>query len=123
VVPSGGTHFRVWAPTAEFVAVQLGTGAGWPPATDEEVRLAREQDGYFSGYFGAARPGMLYRYKLTHGCFPDPASRYQPEGPHGPSQIVDPACYQWHDPEWTGLPPRGQVIYEMHIGTFTQEGT
>lgn len=66
---------------------------------------------------------MLYKYKLDSGSFPDPASRFQPEGPHGPSQIVDPSQFRWTDSKWKGPSRAGQVIYEMHIGTFTREGT
>jgi maltooligosyltrehalose trehalohydrolase len=68
---------------------------------------------------------MLYRYRLDGGetLLPDPASRFQPHGPHGPSQIVDPAAFGWSDADWPGIHIDGQVIYEMHIGTFTREGT
>jgi len=66
---------------------------------------------------------MFYKFKLASGSFPDPASRYQPDGPHGASQIVDPSKYHWHDQEWGGVEREGQAIYEMHIGTFTVEGT
>jgi maltooligosyltrehalose trehalohydrolase len=66
---------------------------------------------------------MEYRYRLAHGVFPDPASRFQPEGPHGPSRIVDPGAFRWSDAGWKGVTREGQIIYEMHIGTFTREGT
>ena len=59
---------------------------------------------------------------MTHPL-PDPASRFQPEGPHGPSEVVDPAAFRWTDGDWAGVPARGQVIYELHVGTFTPEGT
>ena len=70
------------------------------------------------------RRGMTYQYRLegTQLC-PDPCSRFQPEGPHGPSQIVNPSTYQWHDGGWKGVRMHGQVIYELHIGTFTPAGT
>ena len=113
----GGVHFRVWAPIRESVAVVIeGTRA---------VALEPEGRGYFSGVVESARPGMLYRFRLDHGSrlFPDPASRFQPEGPHGPSQIVTPASYRWKDDSWRGVQIEGQVIYEMHIGTCTPEGT
>jgi len=113
---AGGVHFRVWAPRRKTVHV-LHEGGG-------ETPLAAEGTGYFSGHVPAARPGTLYRYRLDGGgAFPDPASRFQPEGPHGPSQVVDPAAYRWNDTAWRGAGARGQVIYEMHIGTFTREGT
>ena len=113
VVPGKGVHFRVWAPRSKSVAVELESG---PEA------LESEGDGYFSGFVKTARAGQLYKYKLDTGSFPDPASRFQPEGPHGPSQIVDPTTYQWKDVKWKGV-PEAQVIYEMHIGTFTRKGT
>ena len=66
---------------------------------------------------------VFYRYKLDSGEFPDPASRFQPQGPHGPSQIVDPQSFKWTDKDWQGPAQSGLVIYEMHIGTYTAEGT
>jgi maltooligosyltrehalose trehalohydrolase len=86
--------------------------------------LAPEKNGYFSAHVPGARPGTLYRYRLDGGeSFPDPASRFQPEGPHGASQVVDAAAFRWTDAAWRGARLEGQVIYEMHIGTFTREGT
>jgi maltooligosyltrehalose trehalohydrolase len=87
------------------------------------VRLQREEDGYFSGFVKEAEPGFLYRFKLPGGAFPDPASRFQPNGPHGPSQIIDPAHFRWTDQAWRGVPANRHVIYELHVGTFTQKGT
>lgn len=66
---------------------------------------------------------MPYRLLLDHGAFPDPASRFQPQGPHGPSQIVDATTFIWSDAGWKGATRHGQVIYEIHVGTFTREGT
>jgi maltooligosyltrehalose trehalohydrolase len=67
---------------------------------------------------------MHYRFRLDDGNpVPDPASRFQPEGPHGPSQLVDPLLFVWTDTEWKGKGIEGQVLYEMHVGTFTAEGT
>ncbi len=121
VVPGGGTHFRVWAPKSQFVKVQFGSGELKTNA--REVDLQPEPEGYFSGVVPEAGPGDLYRFRLESGSYPDPASRFQPEGPHGPSQIVDPHRFSWTDQSWGGIPPHGRVIYEMHIGTFTREGT
>jgi maltooligosyltrehalose trehalohydrolase len=89
------------------------------------VALEPEQNGYFSGWAEFARPGMRYGFCLdgSDRLFPDPASRFQPDGPHGLSQIVDTSEYRWTDQAWRGVQLHGQVIYEMHIGTFTQEGT
>lgn len=113
-----GTWFRVWAPAARQVEVVFEGGA---PAA---MPLEREQGGYYSGRSAHARPGMRYRFRLDGGdAFPDPASRWQPEGPHGPSEVVDPHAFRWSDAEWRGVAAQGQVLYEMHVGTFTPEGT
>jgi maltooligosyltrehalose trehalohydrolase len=86
--------------------------------------LEQENDGYFAGRLAEARAGDRYWLRLDGSLLrPDPVSRYQPDGPHGPSQIVDPSSFQWSDAAWTGLKADGQVIYELHIGTFTREGT
>jgi maltooligosyltrehalose trehalohydrolase len=103
------------------VAVVLSESKDFAQAS--ATALASESGGYWSGSVAEARPGMQYRYRLESGDFPDTASRFQPEGPHGPSQIVDPSSFAWTDQNWRGVTREGQVIYEMHIGTFTQEGT
>lgn len=116
--PGSGCHFRVWAPAARRVEVVFEAGAA--PATS----LAPEPQGYFSGWVREARPGSRYRFRLDGGeALPDPASRLQPEGPHGPSEIVRHDAFPWTDQDWRGLQPRGQVLYELHVGTFTPEGT
>jgi maltooligosyltrehalose trehalohydrolase len=113
----GGVHFRVWAPRRKHVEVVMDRSSAIP--------LDREPNGYFSGIGDSARAGMHYRFLLDHGdlLVPDPASRFQPEGPHGPSEIISPSSYRWKDDGWHGVRIEDQVIYEMHIGTFTQEGT
>ena len=114
-VLGGGTSFRVWAPSRTAVEVLIN---------GETVQLTPEANGYHSAVVPTAKPEMLYRFRLDgDGPYPDPASRYQPEGPHGPSQIVDPNSFEWTDGGWGGIPLEGQVIYEMHVGTFTPEGT
>jgi maltooligosyltrehalose trehalohydrolase len=116
ILPSGEAHFRVWAPRRRSVEVALEGGGRTP--------LSAEEGGYFSGTVREARAGALYRYRLDGGqSFPDPASRFQPEGPHGPSQVIDPAAYAWRDRAGKGPSLPGQVLYEMHVGTFTTEGT
>jgi maltooligosyltrehalose trehalohydrolase len=118
VLPEGGVHFRVWAPRRRRVEVVLEGGPG-------AVDLKAEEDGYFTATVRAARAGTLYRYRLdgeTH-LYPDPVSRFQPQGPHGPSEVIDPGRFAWTDQDWRGTPLAGQVIYEMHIGTFSQAGT
>ena len=116
--PGGGASFRVWAPRCKRVDVVVGTNR------DVVVPLEPEGDGYFSGQAKQAVADEVYWYRLDgKGTFPDPASRFQPEGPHGPSQIIDPNAFSWSDAEWKGVALLGQVIYEMHIGTFTPAGT
>jgi maltooligosyltrehalose trehalohydrolase len=90
-----------------------------------KVELEPEPDGYFSGYSAEARAGDLYRFSVNgeRSLLPDPASRFQPEGPLGPSMIVEPGVYRWRDARWPGVRIKGQVFYEMHVGTFTPEGT
>jgi maltooligosyltrehalose trehalohydrolase len=120
VQAAGGVHFRVWAPRRKRIEVMLGSG----PESAAAYNIEQENLGYFSGLIPAAAPGMLYRYRLDgEAVCPDPASRFQPEGPHGPSQIIDPQDYDWNDHEWRGIQLPGQVIYEMHIGTFTPQGS
>lgn len=111
-----GTLFRVWAPEAERVSLLL-------PGLDR--RYPMDQDGpFFTARLPDADPGTLYQFQLGDGgTFPDPASRFQPHGVHGPSMVVDPAAYRWHDDAWTGVPQADLVFYELHVGTFTQEGT
>jgi maltooligosyltrehalose trehalohydrolase len=103
------------APAAREVDVVF-EGGGAAPATP----LRHEGDGYFSALVEQARPGARYRYRLDgKEAFPDPASRWQPEGPHGPSEVVALDAYEWGDADWPGVDAKGQVLYEMHIGTFT----
>jgi maltooligosyltrehalose trehalohydrolase len=111
-------HFRVWAPDVRRVELVVeGESA-------RHVVLEHEADGYHVAVVDSMEPGSLYRYRLDgRGPFPDPASRYQPRGPHGPSMVVDPASYRWRDRSWKGATLAGQVIYELHVGTFTRDGT
>ncbi len=119
------THFRVWAPKAQSLDVVLeekrGQDADTPPTF---FSLEKEKGGYFSG-IAQAGAGCLYRFRVDQNekSYPDPASRFQPAGPHGPSAVVDPATFRWSDRAWKGITLAGQIFYEMHIGTFTPEGT
>jgi len=124
LIGSDQVHFRVWAPRAKQVDLVLEESA-----TKEAKRsfhpLALEEGGYFSGA-AKARAGSLYRFRIDNNperFYPDPASRHQPDGPHGSSRIVDPTQFRWTDQDWRGPQLAGQIIYEFHVGTFTQEGT
>jgi maltooligosyltrehalose trehalohydrolase len=119
VEPFGdGSHVRVWAPNARTVALTS-------PRLAEPVALDADAGGYFAARVAGLGPGDRYAFLLDGGTdrLPDPASRYQPEGPHGWSEVVDPDAYAWHDADWPGLTLGGLVLYELHVGTFTREGT
>jgi maltooligosyltrehalose trehalohydrolase len=113
-----GTDFTVWAPFASDVCVKL---------MDRPVplhRLERRDFGYFSGTVPAARAGDRYLYRLDGaGEWPDPASRFQPNGVHDASEVIDPGGFQWSDQAWRGLALDRFIIYELHVGTFTRHGT
>src|SRR5437879_6513603 len=99
VRPEGGVHFRVWAPRRRQVDVVFEESS--PPT----VHLEAEAGGYFAGAAASATAGMRYRFRLDgKDLYPDPASRFQPEGPHGPSQVVDPRPFPWTDHTWPGVP-------------------
>jgi malto-oligosyltrehalose trehalohydrolase len=117
IKPEGGVRFRLWAPAHERMSLSLepegrlvpmhSTGEGWH-------KLALDE----------ARAGTLYRFTLPDGLkVPDPASRFQPHDVHGPSEVIDPAAYRWTDQGWRGRPWHEAVLYELHVGTFTEEGT
>jgi maltooligosyltrehalose trehalohydrolase len=116
-VTHDGVHFRVWAPVRHRVEAVVEGGPGF--------ELRPEGGGWFAGHADGVTAGTRYRLRLDgqDSLFPDPASRYQPDGPHGPSEVVDHRTFPWGDYHWKGLPAEGQVLYEMHVGTFTPEGT
>src|ERR1051326_2676208 len=121
VIDENKTDFRVWAPKARGLDVVVEGGAN---SNRVFHALTPEADGYFSGTIDIG-VGTRYRLRVDtdENCYPDPASRFQPDGPHGASCIIDPTTFRWNDAEWRGLILKGQVIYEMHIGTFTEQGT
>lgn len=109
--------FRVWAPRAEKVEVRLVS------PRERLLPLSRGKNGYFSGIFEDVAPGSLYFFRLDDAKErPDPASRFQPAGVHGPSQVIAPG-FPWTDRDWGGLSLRNYVIYELHVGAFTPAGT
>jgi maltooligosyltrehalose trehalohydrolase len=112
-------YFRVWAPASRTAAVEIFSAGG---ASERVIPLQAESGGYYAGRIPGLRAGTLYKIQIDGGSFPDPASRFQPDGPHGPSELVVPE-FAWTDQAWRGRPARDWVIYELHLGTFTSEGT
>jgi maltooligosyltrehalose trehalohydrolase len=110
-------QFRVWAPGAKQLEVEL---AGSPA---RRLPMAPIDEGYHVLEVEGIRAGQLYWYVVDGRRLPDPCSRFQPQGPHGPSMVVDRRAYRWKDQGWQGVELTGLVLYELHIGTFTQEGT
>jgi len=108
-------HVRVWAPAAQLVELVID---------DLGVPMTQDEEGYWTAE-AQAHAGARYGFRLDGGdrIYPDPASRFQPDGPHGLSALVDPASFRWHDAGWPGVSLEGQVLYELHVGTFTREGT
>jgi maltooligosyltrehalose trehalohydrolase len=118
------TRFSVWAPKAKTVSVELIRRWGHLEKVLSEHPLLRNADGIFSNVIADCPSKTLYRFKLGNNTGrPDPRSRFQPFGVHGPSQVIDPNAFQWTDQTWTGVQKRDLVIYELHIGSFTQKGT
>ncbi len=110
----GETRFTLWAPAAGEVDLVL----------DGESRPMRRGDNGVFTIATAADPGARYRYRIDGDQeVPDPASRYQPEDVHGPSEVVDPGAFDWRDEDWKGRPWEETVLYELHVGTFSPEGT
>jgi maltooligosyltrehalose trehalohydrolase len=112
----GGVRFRLWAPRASRVSLRIEAAELAP------IPMAREPGGWFSLSTSAARSGARYRYLVDGQAFPDPASRYQPEGVHGPSEVIDPEAYRWTGLGWRGRPWEETVLYELHLGTFSDTG-
>ena len=112
----GGTIFRLWAPGAAAVMLLLDDGT--------EHLMQASRDGWHQLHAPDVGAGTRYRFKLDGSLVvPDPASRYNPDDVHGASEVVDPGAYAWADADWTGRPWHEAVVYELHIGTFTPEGT
>jgi maltooligosyltrehalose trehalohydrolase len=116
VVGPDGVDFAVWAPAHREIELVL---EGKP-----DVAMTPRADGYFTARRPDVRPGQRYWFRLAGALRPDPASRFQPEGPFGPSTVVDAQGFSWSQPEWAGARPRHRhVLYELHVGTFTAGGT
>jgi len=111
---AGGVRFRLWAPRARDVALLLEGSRALP--------MQAEPEGWFSLTTGRAGAGSRYRYRVDGGAYPDPASRYQPDGVHGASEVIDAGAYRWRSDKWRGRQPEELVIYELHLGTFSETG-
>jgi maltooligosyltrehalose trehalohydrolase len=124
-VTTEGVHFRVWAPEKESIDVVFFDKNTKELLSDSLHKLDKESSGYFSGNVKNVVPGDLYKFRINgiNDYYPDPASRYQPFGPHGPSEIIDQNAFKWEDNDWKGIDPENLIIYEMHLGTFTSDGT
>jgi maltooligosyltrehalose trehalohydrolase len=118
VLDGGRCRFLVWAPYCERVEVHL---LGWD---ERRLPLERDDRGYHAATVEDVPPGTRYLFRLNGDEIrPDPASRFQPEGVHGPSEVVDPGVFEWTDAVWSGRARSELVFYELHVGTFTDEGT
>ena len=119
-VTNRGCEFRVWAPNAKQVRIQLWNRTAGSP---QVLAMERADAGHFV-LQTSAQPGDRYFYVVDdRQPLPDPVSRLLPQGVHGPTEIVDPEKFLWSDAQWRGLPLSDYVIYELHVGTFTQQGT
>jgi maltooligosyltrehalose trehalohydrolase len=117
-VGNGRCEFTVWAPTQENVAVQIVS------PTHRLLPMQKDKWGYFKTLAEDIEPGTLYFYKLEgKEDRPDPASHSQPKDVHGPSEVVEHGKMNWTDADWSGIPLEEIILYELHVGTFTPEGT
>ena len=137
VLPGAGVRFALWAPHCAAVAVQCCDAAapsGMHSGTHSGIHsgaraarpfaLTRGDDGWHEGVWPEATPGMLYRFALdSRASVPDPASRSNPQGVHGPSEVVDARAHDWSDAHWCGMPWHHASVYELHVGSFTPQGT
>ena len=115
--PSRQVRFRIWAPAVPLLHLAID-------GRDAPLPMNPAEDGFHELVVDGLEPGARYSYALPDGKHvPDPASRFQPEDVHGPSELVDPAAYPWHDGAWKNRPWQEAVLYELHIGAFTEQGT
>lgn len=117
--PQGGVAFRLWAPDARKVDLCLERGGA-----AELSPMCADQHGWFRVVHEDAGPGAMYRFRIDgEHLVSDPASRFQPQDVHGPSCVVDPERFEWRDTHWLGRPWEETVLYELHVGAFTERGT
>ena len=116
-----GVRFRLWAPKCAEVRLSLRAADGTGQRT---LTMAALEDGWHELSDPVSRAGTLYEFVLPDGLHvPDPASRFQPCDVHGPSEVIDPEDFAWSDTAWQGLTWAKAVIYELHVGAFTEAGT
>jgi maltooligosyltrehalose trehalohydrolase len=116
-LPDGSWQFLLWAPHSRSVSLKLVENG-------RTIPMEALQGGYHQAVVGDVSAGTRYCYCLEDGReLPDPVSRFQPEGVHGPSQVVDTGAFRWTDHNWKGRKLQGSILYELHIGTYTREGT
>src|SRR4051794_32092480 len=115
LVGNEGTAFRVWAPERRRIELVLVDSDG---REQRALPLSRDEAGYFSEHVANVSDGALYFYRIDDDPkkYPDPASNFQPQGVHGPSQVIDHRRFEWSDGDWPGVKMPGQLIYEFHIG-------
>jgi malto-oligosyltrehalose trehalohydrolase len=119
VLARGGVRFSLWAPAARRVELLLDAGHG-----ERAVQMQPREGGWHERIETTARPGARYRYRIDGGiAVPDPASRFNPQDVHGASEVIDASRYDWTDGAWKGLDWDQAAIYELHVGTFSPEGT
>jgi maltooligosyltrehalose trehalohydrolase len=118
VLDGGGVRFRLWAPDQAMVELAL-----FAPAAPARSAMLPAAGGWHERVVPSAGPGTRYAFVIGSMQVPDPASRFNPDGVHGRSVVVDPLAYAWRDDAWRGRPWHEAVIYELHVGTFTPEGT
>lgn len=114
-VETGGTRFRLWAPDVGSVALHLPGRA--------DIAMAKDGDGWAEAFVPGMGAGARYGFRVGDQVVPDPASRYQPDDVHALSEVIDPEAFPWSDGGWSGRSWEEAVIYELHVGTFTPEGT
>ena len=121
IMADGGALFRLWAPDAKRISLRLTVSTEVSP---EVIPMARQAGGWFVLHHETAKPGDSYQFLIDGGlAVPDPASRCQARNIHGPSVICNPLEYNWNDGEWRGRSWEEVVIYELHVGTFSPQGT
>ena len=118
------TQFTVWAPNCQSVNVEIIDRHGEVENVRDRYPMESDQSGFYSKTISDCGAGTLYRFQLNHGMGrPDPRSKHQPYGVHGPSAVVDSNQFQWTDQSWNGIEKKNLVIYELHLGSFTSSGT